>query len=168
MPDLQSVFAFVSERAPASFLERGQHANLLFIRLEGQEGVAAIELRHRDMEEKERGYAALGRLAAAVPVEFFVHVAEGWALRAMALDDILGELRPSENPRREEVLMVSGYERGGGALFKVWRIEREPLRVTEMEMNPDARFDDRLAEILLGLPFSTGLHLDERGRFTVD
>lgn len=138
--EYKASFENLIQKAKEITLQDGNHVPILIV--EGSRGLAISQMRDVPDTHGERldlmrsmGQAAamsgkLGRLRQV----FFI--SEGWM--SVANQGKAPEMRPSQDPNRKEVLIVSGLELKG---------QQKYLRIFEMIRNPDQRVVD-LAELI--------------------
>lgn len=161
MDDFERIFKQVTELAPQVFLKDEMHTAVLQVS-HGTELHVIQAMWHND-EEKAMWYRWLEERFGG-QARFYVWVLEGWAvLRKAALDEVVGQLRPSLNPDRIEILQVIAAHRDGRQLQKRWVIKREPLALDLMESDSSEVFAGQIDAVLLGGQ-PLGLVTDKEGR----
>lgn len=131
----RTTFEDITEKAKEILIQDGQHVPLLII--EGSKKLVVSQI--QDMPDTHDERAALmrffGQAAARTAkigrLEQVFFVSEGWM--SAASKDKPPEMRPSQDPQRKEVLIISGLE---------LKTRRKQLRIFEMVRNPSKRVVD--------------------------
>jgi hypothetical protein len=117
---------FMFHRAK-SIIESGREAIPMLVLQQGK-GLSFIGIPWRNPSEKEFAISAIRKLLAEnQEVDTYAMVSEAWASRTETADRTAEfTVQPRDDPKREELVMVTGYSRGGESAFLIATIKTLP------------------------------------------